>query len=771
MQNIHNKCFNILLFMLFFGLSSTSFAERWTVYDSYSSIKRVISSDNKVIGLSNTGLLVLDVQHQEVDIFSKVSGLSFTSPTTLDHVGNKIVIGYKNGGVNIIDDGTVYVIDDIIYSSSLKNKKISNIYVNKNDIYLCCDFGIVWIDAKKVEIKETWIVGGNSSQIPILDLCIYEDYIYAINKNGIYVASMSSDTNKMNYKNWNFIPSYNGVQLSDIECYKHQLYVACSGTNSLYLLTQGSLSKSPFITSSLRSLKVANDQLLIVERDKLNIFKGDWNKVKQIQSLQWNDESHNIIFNDVNIDAEGRLSIGSDLNGLIVSKDLKTGVQTKITGPNNVDFQNMRSFNDDLYIINGFLKNEWWNAWNPFLYTTFNSPDNEWTTYNRDDIEDNLDRGFNDLTDIVVDPRDPKHLYISSYGSGIMEIQDNRCKNVFFYTNSTLQNANPTGRYTRIGGMDIDYDGTLWVTNTITRKFLHRYKNGEWTAFTSPDGDSYDWVKRPYIVGNQIWVPKVGTPEIFVMNKDGSKKRILKVRAFFQNNTENSFTDPSMITQMVLDKNGQIWLGTNKGVFVYAYPENSLTKQDFYAFQPSLDLGDNLFHPILESEQISSIAIDEGNQKWVGTKNSGVYLFNPDGSAQLKHFDTDNSPLPTNDIRQVIVEPVTGEVFIATKQGVVSLQGDATRGSLTLENITVYPSPYQLSKHTELTIDGLALDSEIRIVNSSNTLVAILQSKGGRVKWGGVNRFGQKAASGVYQILVSNPDGTITGKNKILIVK
>ncbi|QZT36104.1 hypothetical protein K5X82_12520 [Halosquirtibacter xylanolyticus] len=771
MLNIKDKYSFILLFILFTGFSTNSFGEKWTVYDSYTSIKNVISFDNKVIGLSNTGLLVFDNEHKEIETYSKVSGLSYTSPTALNHVGKNIIIGYNNGGVNIIDGEEVYVIDDIIYSSTLKNKSISSIYVNKNDIYLSCDFGIVWIDAKKMEIKETWIVGDNSSQTQILDLCIYNNYIYAVNSAGIYKASMSPDINKMNYQNWRFHPKNGTSELSNIECFDGQLLVGCNGNENLYYFSEsGEYNATPWRSSSLKTLKAVDDKLLIIEKSRLNIYRDNWDNMSTIQSLQWNDEAHNLSFNDAFIDSNGNLSIGSETEGLIISEDQKHGELITKKGPKSTDFQNMRIFNDKLYVVNGFLKNEWWNAWNPFHFTSFDATKDEWTTYLREDIEENKDLGFNDLTDIVVDPKDKDHIFVSSYGSGVMELQANICKNVFFYTNSTLVNANPTGRYTRIGGMDIDYDGTLWATNTISKAFLHRYKDGEWTSFTSPDGDNYPWVKRPYVVGSQIWVPKVLTPEIFVMSKDGSQKRVIKVRALFQNNSEITFTDPSMVTQMVLDKNGQVWVGTNKGVFVYAYPESSLTKQDFYAFQPSQNLDDNLFHPILESEQVTSVAIDEGNQKWIGTKNSGVYLFNQDGSVQLKHYDIDNSPIPTNDIRQIIVEPVTGEVFITTKQGVVSMKGDAIKGSITMDNISVYPSPYQQSKHSYVTIDGLAIDSEVRIVNSSNILIAVLQSKGGRVVWNGVDRFGHKTASGVYQVLVSNPDGTITGKSKILIL-
>ena len=53
-------------------------------------------------------------------------------------------------------------------------------------------------------------------------------------------------------------------------------------------------------------------------------------------------------------------------------------------------------------------------------------------------------------------------------------------------------------------------------------------------------------------------------------------------------------------------------------------------------------------------------------RKWIGTVADGVYLVSADGQEILQHFTTDNSPLISDEIQSIAVNPQTGEVRYET---------------------------------------------------------------------------------------------------------
>ena len=50
-------------------------------------------------------------------------------------------------------------------------------------------------------------------------------------------------------------------------------------------------------------------------------------------------------------------------------------------------------------------------------------------------------------------------------------------------------------------------------------------------------------------------------------------------------------------------------------------------------------LGDSLYHALLGTEIVSSIAVDGANRKWFGTRGSGVFLTNSEGTELVKSFN------------------------------------------------------------------------------------------------------------------------------------
>lgn len=109
----------------------------------------------------------------------------------------------------------------------------------------------------------------------------------------------------------------------------------------------------------------------------------------------------------------------------------------------------------------------------------------------------------------------------------------------------------------------------------------------------------------------------------------------------------------------IKDKDDNIWLGTEStGVVRITDPRKLGTAESrVERVKVPRNDGTNYADYLLESERILCMAVDHSNRKWIGTKNSGVYLVSPNGDKILEHFTTSNSILPSNCVISIFAIP------------------------------------------------------------------------------------------------------------------
>jgi hypothetical protein len=174
---------------------------------------------------------------------------------------------------------------------------------------------------------------------------------------------------------------------------------------------------------------------------------------------------------------------------------------------------------------------------------------------------------------------------------------------------------------------------------------------------------------------------------------------------------------------------------------------------------------------LLETEAVTALELDGGNRKWVGTANSGVFLFSDDGLEQINHFTSENSPLLSNTITDIAINQANGEVFISTEKGLISYKGTATNFDEEITNLSIYPNPVRPDYDGNIVIDGLAYQSDIKITDVSGNLVYSGRSNGGRSIWNGRNEDGQRVSTGVYLVFAAKLDGSATNVGKIAFIR
>ena len=177
-----------------------------------------------------------------------------------------------------------------------------------------------------------------------------------------------------------------------------------------------------------------------------------------------------------------------------------------------------------------------------------------------------------------------------------------------------------------------------------------------------------------------------------------------------------------------------------------------------------------MYHPLLETETVNAIAVDGANRKWIGTKNSGIYLISENGEKEILHFTKENSPLLSNTITTIAINQLSGEVFIGTDEGLISYQGDAIEGKNTFENVFVYPNPVRENYDGPVTVTGLVENTDIKITDISGNLVYSTTSLGGQAVWDGKNLNGNRVRTGVYLVFCADEFGEETHITKLLFI-
>lgn len=148
---------------------------------------------------------------------------------------------------------------------------------------------------------------------------------------------------------------------------------------------------------------------------------------------------------------------------------------------------------------------------------------------------------------------------------------------------------------------------------------------------------------------------------------DGRKVKIFK--SFYQDN----FIGPSIkINQLCADKKGNVWIGTNNGLYVY----NTML-DSFRVFYHSSSDKNSLQH-----NNIMALCLDSREQIWVGTEN-GINIFTQSDTFDFQcHLSTSNNQKNHN-VRSLI-ELSNGKMLAGTSNGILLIAADTASSSLRL---------------------------------------------------------------------------------------
>ena len=740
--------------------------KQWRPHFSYTTIKKVIQSTTDVYALTDGVVFSLNKEDESLTEWNKSTGLSSSTVTQLgyDKMTDKVVLCYSDGKIDLIDgEGNITPMLDLYQKASSISVSVNHLFIHNGKAYLSMAFGIVVLDLDKAEVKDTYYIGENASNVEVKAVAILNDSIFALSPTNLFAASLK--TNLVDYNFWHNYALPEGDNISALFAEYDQLYIKQG--NNLKIRNNNDWK----VVADTLSWVSCNDGHIIAYQYGVGLIEI---KAEDIVPLidYWPS--------DAIYDAQ-RQCYWLAVNSAGICKLTNQGRQFFVpAGPISNYGYRLKYIGNELFIAGG----ERWaiQKKRPGNFSIYNGK--TWRKMYASTAQNALGLLPRDVVSFAGKADEPGHFFAACYGQGVYEYKDYKPINRYTPDNSTLITAvasNPE-YYTRTEGAMIDEQGNLWVLNTenATSPINIMTPDGKWVGLSIVINGNKTMLKTPW--------------EIVVDKRDSRYKWMIDQREdqgvffFYDNGTPTNNTDdrcvkrkefydqdniqlmPANIYCLVQDKNNDIWIGTPAGIIIIPSTVDFFTSNECYRVKIPRNDGTNLADYLLGTEQINCIAVDGANRKWIGTANSGLYLMSEDGLTTEAHFTTDNSLLPSNNILSIAIHPINGEVFVGTGEGIASYRSDASEGQDDYSQAYAFPNPIRPDYAGSIAITGLMENSIINIVDEGGNLICKTRSNGGTAVWDGKNQLGQKASSGIYTALCNASDGSHTVV-KIMIMK
>ena len=762
------RTFTLLLFVLLSLSWLCAAIGDWTVHNSYRYATSCRIMGDKVYVLSAGNLYSYNKEDGELRVYDHIGALSDVKVACIEYSDaiDALVIVYENANIDLLyDDETIYNISDF-KNKALSDKRINNLQVVDSMAYISTSFGVVELNLKREEFGNTYTIGLNVNSV-----ALFEDYIFVCTSAGLFRGSRGD--NLLDNKNWEKLFDNSISALCE---YGGKLYCILPDLGFYSVETNGRLSLL-IKNENFSYMRVAGDRMLVGNSSKVYLFDS----VDEYKA-------YTLPVNSLYLCPDGMdfwSCNGATGLSRLSFKDGKfyealSGVQPNSPIRNYCEYLDFTT-DGGLLVAGGNL-----NYFDDTFYdgTLMLFDGNKWLNFQEQEVKDATKLKYWNMTSVVEDPNEKGHYFASSFGMGLYEFRNGEFVKHYNHENSVLESAARSGlvnRYVRVPRLKYDDDGNLWMTNTGTQDIIKVLKSdGAWTTLPYKDiaknptmvdilfdSRGWMWVTSLQAEAGLFCAKMNGTP------LDTSDDETKFVYAHFKNQDGASY-DIYQLYSLVEDRNGQMWIGTNAGLFVLPNPkkffDGSVT---FNQIKVPRNDGTGLADYLLSNVPIQAICVDGANRKWIGTIDNGLYFVSADGLETIHHFTTENSPLPSNNIVSIAVDGTSGEVFIGTSAGLVSYMGDATEPAATLADKTLhaYPNPVRENYTGEISVTGFTQDCNVKITDSAGTLIYETTSTGGQITWNGCNVRGERVSAGVYYVLAYDANGNEGAATKILIIR
>ncbi|MBN2572182.1 MAG: hypothetical protein JXA68_08650 [Ignavibacteriales bacterium] len=701
-------------------------------YSSFNKVKDCIFYNDKIYTATEGGLFILNKIDSTYQIFTKSENLSSQRITSIAiDKSNCIWLGTEEGIVDVFDvsNSFVYHVYDI-KNSNYNSKKINNILIIGDTAYISTDFGICLININNRTFIDTYsklgenFTVGNSVKNIFIDKKVYACHYegLAVQKTG--VINLSSPTSWINYPLGTNIPSQ---KLNDVIVFQDTIFIATE--KGIYKLNASTWEKFGSISTEVFDLFTISNKIYYITETCAYKFENGFHQ--QIYSVITNMILNKIFINQNNVilisTTAGIVEISGNNSKLLFPNELKTNIIQSLT----VDQE------DNLWMCSQNDESG---------YGIFKFDGNKWHSYAPFPLSSGYHKTYSTSKNTI---------YFCNWGNGFTRFKNGRFHN-FTVANTPLQGIPADPNYLVINDIENDNQNNTWILN-------HNSASNHVLSMLSFDSLWYN-----FTLGNMVCyhlaVDENGTKWFAELN---AGLHYFNDKGTYENTsddihdliTTSNGLNSNIINDLVVDKRGELWIGTSLGVNIISNtnsPENSVT----YSYP-------------LKNLSINCIAVDAINLKWIGTPQ-GVFLVSQDGNSVLAQYNTANSSLPSNNIKSITFNENTGIVYIGTDNGIMTITTTSIKPQEDFSELFIFPNPVIVDEKSNININitGLVEESQIKILSIDGKLVNEFASPGGDIAiWNGLDNEGKLVSTGIYLIVAYDKSIDKITTSKVAIIR
>jgi hypothetical protein len=434
----------------------------------------------------------------------------------------------------------------------------------------------------------------------------------------------------------------------------------------------------------------------------------------------------------------------------------------------------------------------------------------EWTTYAPIYRNPTYGTALNNPYGLAIDPDNSDYVYFGSWYNGIIRLNLADADDVLHMTHPTdpaaslpsyrkLDDDDPTWtQFFLFSAPKFDSYGNLWACRSVgfPSNFPDYKPIYVWPAEKRKAGDVDGWAKISFpdftytfsgsilpltasghknlvviddgVFGGTIYVLDTnGTPSDPSDDKYATISKIYDQdgNSLDRQYTQTLYEDPST---------GKVWVGHTGGLYMFDPVSVFSDPMSVERVKVSRNDGSSLADYLLDGVTVTKIVADKSGNKWYATNGGGIIETSSSGKTVLRQLLADETYLPSDEVLDLCYNPDNNSLLISTTKGYAEYFIPGSAGGTTYDNVKAYPNPVRPDYTGWITIEGLAENSLVKIVNAQGSVVKELGiATGGSIQWDGTNMNRTKVNSGVYYVFVSSSDELNTEANvtKIVVVK
>jgi ligand-binding sensor domain-containing protein len=723
-------------------ISSIVFSQtvgQWKIYSDMKNTIESISSADEIWVVSKGGTFSYNSSENTYKTLTKADGLNSQSLSAVCIDGNnKIWFGSSEGYINIYDPSTGDVgrIMDI-YNTGKTQKEITDLLYANDTIYAATDFGVSLINPSDYSFYDSYTKFGDfNSETPVISS--YKNrLLYVITESGVAVQK-SGAQNLSVPESWNsyaFGTAINAESASKI--LKYGLDILLASNNGVFRFNNSIWESFLLSGENVIDMFINGTTVYFLTQHTLYSYSGS-------TSVKLYEDS-NQTFSSVQT-SDGQSIYISTNKGLLKLNNGNTELIYP-DGPLANSFMNMTiDSNGELWIATGKDNTG---------VGVMNFDGDSWKYFN---TSTNPELQSNDFYNVSASGTS---VFFANWGKGLTVYKESTFT-TYNALNTSIVGISDDASFVSLSDVQADSKGNIWIANnsTASRKQLsvlttdnNLYHYNVYSLSSVALGrmviDQYD---------TKWFVATTGNTGLYYFNEEGTFSTTSDDVSDYISSTNGLITND--ISGLAVDKRGQIWIGTSEGISLIqdpSRPKSTLTNSTAYS---------------VRNQTITCIAVDPLDYKWIGTKQ-GVFVLSSDGYQLLNYYTNSNSPLPSNDIKSIAINPKDGVAYIGTDYGLAALNTSSVEPEESFSELFIYPNPFVLDGSDAVaTIKGLIEDTTIKIIDVSGKSIRTFVTPGGKVAtWDGKNDDGNYVASGVYIIVAYDEEADNVATAKIAVIK